>query len=76
MILDENHTRLELLSGDLPGRFSSGLIHAMMENAPGGIPADPAPAKARATMSIFELLTMPQRSEPISNRKKKERNVH
>jgi hypothetical protein len=48
----------------------------MIVSAPFIKPDEPRPATARATISIFEDVAMPQRSDPNSKIKKNTRNVH
>jgi hypothetical protein len=58
------------------GDLCNGTDEEMMVNAPFIKPEDPRPATARATISIFEDVAMPQRSDPNSKMKKNTRNVH
>ena len=72
----ENENILPMMIPISVGRLCIGTAAARMFMAPFNIPEDPIPATARPIINIFEELATPQINEPISNRAKKERNVH
>lgn len=60
----------------IPGDLCNGTDDEIIVNAPFIKPDEPRPAIARATINIFEDVARPQRSDPSSKMKKKDRNVH